>query len=184
MKTYVRKATLLGIAVTLSLAALLSCSDDDDSPSAPPSAAMLRVELTDAPTDELSAVNVYISGLTVKPVTGETGHYAKDFGLVDLLTLQGTTELLVLTEVEPGDYEFIRVELDEAASSVIDAATGEELPLRIASEEIKVQGGFTVEDGATTTLLLDFDAEASLRRLGNGDWLLTPVIVLANSGQS
>jgi hypothetical protein len=33
-------------------------------------------------------------------------------------------------------------------------------------------------------VLLDFDAAASLRQLGNGDWLLTPVISLANVTQN
>lgn len=164
--------------LALSPMALVSCSDSD-SPSAP-SGTTLRVEMTDQPTDELAAVNVFISGLTIKPSTGPVEVIANDIGLVDLLTLQDTTELLVAAEVEPGDYEFIMVDLSEADSFVVDAATGEELPLQIPSEEIKVLGGFTVEPDATTTVLLDFDADESLIRRGDGEWLLRPVILLAN----
>ncbi|MGH9379162.1 MAG: DUF4382 domain-containing protein [Thermoanaerobaculia bacterium] len=182
MRTYSRGGVVLGVALTLALAPLLSCSDSD-SPSAP-SGTMLRIELTDAPTDELSAVNVYISGLTIKPTTGPVERITNDVGLLDLLTLQDTTELLVAAEVESGDYEFIMVELDEAASSVVDAATGEELSLQIPSQEIKVLGGFTVEPDLTTTVLLDFDADRSLIRRGDGRWLLTPVILLANISTS
>lgn len=172
-------AFIFAAVLTLSPMALVSCSDSD-SPSAP-SGAMLRVEMTDAPTDELAAVNVYISGLKVKPTTGPVERIANDIGPLDLLTLQETRELLVAAEVEPGDYEFIMVELDEAGSSVVDAATNEELPLKVPSEKIRVLGGFTVAPDATTTVLLDFDADQSLKRRGNGEWLLEPVILLANA---
>lgn len=180
MRKFPHIAFAFAAVVALSLMALVSCSDSD-SPSAP-SGTMLRVELTDAPTDELAAVNVYISGLTIKPTTGPVERIANDIGSIDLLTLRDTRELLVAAEVEPGDYEFIHVDLDEAGSSVVDAATNEELPLQIPSEEIKVQGGtFTVAPDVTTTVLLDFDADQSLIRRGNGEWLLTPVILLANA---
>jgi hypothetical protein len=38
-----------------------------------------------------------------------------------------------------------------------------------------------VNQNGTTELLLDFDAEASLRKLGNGEWMLTPVIIQVNA---
>lgn len=172
-------ALVFTAVLTLSPMALVSCSDSD-SPSAP-SGTMLRVELTDAPTDELAGVNVYISGLKVKPAIGPVEHIVNDIGPIDLLTLRNTSELLVAAEVAPGDYEFIEVELDEAGSSVVDAATNEELPVKIPSEKIKVLGGFTVAPDATTTVLLDFDADRSLKRRGNGEWLLEPVILQANA---
>lgn len=172
-------AFVFAAVLALSPVALVSCSDSD-SPSAA-SGTMLRVELTDAPTDELSAVNVYISGLKVKPTTGPVVRIANDIGPIDLLTLRDTSELLVAAEVEPGDYEFIEVQLDEAGSSVVDAATNEELPVKVPSEKIKVLGGFTVAPDATTTVLLDFDADRSLKRRGSGEWLLEPVILLANA---
>jgi hypothetical protein len=178
MQNRLRIATLAGFAVALLVSWLVACSDSD-SPSAPTGSTVLRVELTDAPTDELAAVNVYISGLTVKPVDGPVERITNDVGLVDLLSLQDSSELLVIAEVEPGDYEFIRVELNEAASSVVDAATNEQLPLKIPSTEIKVLGGFVVAPDQTTTVLLDFDANQSLVQQGNGNWLLKPVIVLA-----
>ena len=52
------------------------------------------------------------------------------------------------------------------------------LPLRIPSQEIKILGGFRVDDDGTTTITLDFDAERSLVKLGNGEWLLKPVIAM------
>lgn len=56
-------------------------------------------------------------------------------------------------------------------------ATSAIRPLRIASGEVKVLGGFVVPETGAAVVTLDFDAAASLNHLGNGNWLLTPVIV-------
>ena len=43
--------------------------------------------------------------------------------------------------------------------------------------QIKVLGGFVVQADGQTDVVLDFDAEKSLVKLGNNNWLLKPVIV-------
>lgn len=45
-------------------------------------------------------------------------------------------------------------------------------------------GGFRVGEDATTTLTLDFDAKASLLKRGNGEWLLTPIVVITGNNTS
>lgn len=49
---------------------------------------------------------------------------------------------------------------------------------------MKILGTFTVEDDHRTTLTLDFDADDSLIRLGQGGWLLRPVIVITGNNLS
>jgi len=49
--------------------------------------------------------------------------------------------------------------------------------VQIASQEIKVLGGFTVPEGGDLTVTLDFDLSKSIQHLGNGKWLITPVIL-------
>lgn len=169
-------------AVLILVAAMSLAGCGSDSPTSPASG-MLAVELTDAPTDELSQLNVYITGLTVKPADGPVERIADDIGLVDLLTLQNTTELIALTTLAPGEYTFIQLDLDQDQSSVVELATGEQKPLQIASEEIKVVGGFQVIEAATTRVTLDFDAERSLRKLGNGLWLLVPIVIQTKAVQ-
>jgi len=168
----------LPLVLALAFAAgstLLACHGDG--PTGPHPMGRLQIRLTDAPTAEADAVNVFVSGLTIKRV-GEPAelHLANELGLFDLLTLQGTTQELVDFGVAAGDYEFVQIELDPARSNIVETSTGEEKPVQIPSREIKVLGGFTVPEGGDTTVTLDFDAAASLRHLGNGDWLLTPVI--------
>jgi hypothetical protein len=135
----------------------------------------LSIYLTDAPTDEVSSVNVYITGLTIKRSGASVERFGNNVGLIDLLDLRDSTMLIAEDNVTAGEYEFIRVELDQSRSNVI--VSGEALPLKIPSEEIKVLGGFVVPTGGFTNILLDFDADKSLVKLGNGNWLLKPVIV-------
>jgi hypothetical protein len=47
-----------------------------------------------------------------------------------------------------------------------------------------VVGGFEIDDDHVTTLTLDFDADASLNKLGNGDWLMRPVVVITGNNTS
>lgn len=134
----------------------------------------LVVLLTDNPVDEISELNVFIESLKVKPDGAPVERFASTIGLVDLLTLQnGVTELLGQGEVEAGTFQFIELLLDEDQSYVVEVASGEQKPLKIASEKIKIKGGpFDVLADGTTSVLVDFDAEKSLKKTGNGRYQL------------
>jgi hypothetical protein len=84
--------------------------------------------------------------------------------------------------VEPGPYESLHINIDERRSNLVEK--GVQKSLRVPSEEIKILRSFTVDTDHTTTLPLDFDAKASLVRLGNGEWLLQPLIVVTGQNQS
>ncbi len=145
-------------------------------PLSPSGQGLLHIQLTDAPTDEVSEVNVFIVGLTMKHSERPVEQIDSTPVLVNLLDLEDTSVLLVTLSVEAGTYEFIQMDLDESQSYVVES--GEQKPLQIPSTEIKVLGGFEVPEGEATTLLLDFDVNQSLVQEGNGQWLLQPVIVM------
>jgi len=163
------------------LAALLLAAGCNDSTTRPSMQGNLEVRLTDAPIDGVAQINVYITGVTVKPAAGPVERIVGDVGLVDLLSLRGSSQLLARAGVAPGEYEFVQIDLDQDRSNLVLDAGRQVLPLRIASQEVKVLGGFTVTAQAATVLTLDFDAAASLRREGNGNYLLVPVIVQAGA---
>lgn len=100
---------------------------------------------------------------------------------VDLLSLQdGVFESLGLAALPPGDYGQLRLRVSESSVTV----GGVEHELKVpsgAQSGLKIVGGFTLEDGAITTLTLDFDAERSVHKRGDGDYLMRPVIFLADS---
>lgn len=164
-------AVLSGIAV--------SCGS---SPSAPDGSAMLRIMLTDAVTDDVEAVNVYFTSVTAKPMDGPPLDLVLELAPnpVNLLTLADTVTRFAAAAVEPGAYEYVHINIDEDRSSLVE--NGVEKRLRIPSEEIKIAGGFVVDGDTLTTVTIDFDADASLVALGNGEWLLKPVVVVTSAG--
>lgn len=148
-----------------------------DAPTGPSNGGRLAVRLTDAPIQNVSEVNVYIEGLRVKHVGEPEQRLSTDIGLIDLLELEDSTMLLVEASVAAGEYEYIMIELDQERSH-LTLSGAQQVGVRIPSEKIKVFGPFTVEEDVLTTVTLDFDAGDSLQQLGNGDWLMTPIIVL------
>ena len=87
--------------------------------------------------------------------------------------------------VEAGTYQFIEILLDEDQSFAVDLLTGDEIPLKIPSEKIKINGGpFDVPADLTTSVLIDFDAEKSLKKTGNGRYQLKPFVTIAGVTQS
>lgn len=170
--------TLGILTVALLLMPLLACNGSSNSPTASNTSGSLRINLKDAPTDQLSAVTVYISGLKVKASGMPVQTLAADIGPVNLLDLQTDPIQLVAAAVDPGDYQYIQVELDPSQSSVTETDTQAVLPLQIPSSKIKILGGFTVDANNETTVTLDFNADKSLIQRGNGSWLMKPVIVI------
>jgi hypothetical protein len=168
---------ILSLVLTAVLVGAGCNGGSNDSPTMASGTGRLAVQMTDASTDLVSSVNVYVTGVTVKSRTGAVTRIANDVGLVDVLQLKGTTRMLVDAGVPAGDYEFVQIEIDQARSNVVLKATGATAPLLVASQEIKVLGGFTVEEGGSTTVTLDFKADQSLKVNALGDWMLTPVIL-------
>jgi hypothetical protein len=161
--------------MVIALLALAACGEGPTSPSGN---ANLIVNLTDDHTDDVDEVNLFFTSVTANPTGGppETLALALDTNPQDLLVLRDAVVALATSIVEPGDYVSLTINLDQERSNVVEA--GEERSLRIPSEEIKILGGFAVGDDGVTIVTLDFDAEKSLVLLGNGEWLLTPVITM------
>ena len=138
----------------------------------------LAIHMTDKPIDDVAAINVFVEGLKIKRDGAAVERFPSTVGLVDLLALQGgVTELLGQAQVEAGTYQFIEILLDQDQSTVLEIASGELLPLKIPSEKIKVAGGpFDVMAEGATSVVIDFDAEKSLKRTGNGRFQLKPSI--------
>lgn len=170
-------ATVLSAAIGLFAAA---CSD---SPASPSGSGNLRLMLTDAPAG-VDQVNIFFTSVDAKPVGRSVERLQLDLASnpIDLLTLDDRVVGFATGAVEPGEYEFIHINIDQDRSYLVE--NGVRKPLRVPSQEIKVVGGFEIDDDHTTTLTLDFDADASLNKLGNGDWMLRPVVIITGKNTS
>ena len=162
---------LMGVVVLV----LPAC---DGSPTSPSGSPNLVVNLTDDHTDDVDEVNIFFASVTANPTDGppEILELALEQNPQDLLVLQDAVITLATSVVEPGEYASLTINLDQEESNVVEA--DEERSLRIPSQEIKILGGFAVSEDGVTTVTLDFQADESLVKLGNGDWLLTPVITM------
>jgi len=169
--------------VGLLLAVAAACGGHPAGPSSV-SGANLAVMLTDAPIDDVQQVQVFFTTVTAKP----EGRPVETLVLqlvenpVDLLTLSDRSIAFAAGVVEEGRYEFMHINIDEQRSFLVE--NGMRKSLRVPSGEVKVLGGFSVDENTRTTLTLDFDAKESLVRLGNGDWLLRPIIVITGTNTS
>ena len=171
------RAAVLAAAIGLLAAA---CSDNPTSPSG---SSNLRLMLTDAPAG-VDQVNIYFTSVDAKPVGGSKERLQLELATnpIDLLTLDDRVVGFATGVVDSGDYEFIHINIDQDRSYLVE--NGVRKPLKVPSQEIKVVGGFSIDDDHTTTLTLDFDADKSLNKLGNGDWMLHPVVIITGKNSS
>jgi hypothetical protein len=131
----------------------------------------VAIGITDAPIDQVSAVVVEFTGVTLKPSSGNeivvTFDTPKSF---DLLTLTGglTAELLQETEVPVGEYNWVRLAVNAEFDNVFDSyamtPTGQ-IELQVPSGNnsgLKLVSGFTVTQDQSTNLVIDWDLRKAL----------------------
>jgi hypothetical protein len=173
---------------------LAACGGGGGSGAAIGASGTLGVSLTDAPACGFDEVNVTVTkvrvhqgGTASDSASGWseiTLNPARKINLLDLTN--GVLEYLGETTLPAGHYTQVRLLLapNNASSPVsnsvaLSSASGTEIALITPSAVqtgIKLVHGFDVAAGQRTDLVLDFDACKSVVALGNGGFLLKPVI--------
>ena len=199
MESPQRARVVTFVVLVLSVAGLVACAESGSHASAP---GEIIVYMTDAPTtydnvwvtmDDLQAHKSGGEWFSV-PLTStnaDTNGDAVDDVIVnpdgsltiDLLALQGVQALFASGTIASGQYTQLRLKVLSAEA----VETGTPVPLEVpsgAQTGIKLVGQFKVDPGQTVSLLLDFDAEASIiLREGSGKPpLLKPVIKVTLGG--
>jgi hypothetical protein len=159
-----------------------SSDDSSDSTDTEVTEGSLQISMTDAPTDEICHLFVYIAELRIKKDETPPEILGPIDVAYDLLELQNGQEVLLGDfEVPQGLYQFIEMLLDESESYVVEKIDPlgdiipenckdpllDREPLKIPSAKFKINGG-PFEVGDQTEVLIDFDAKNSLKRTGNG----------------
>ena len=154
----------------------------------------LGVSMTDAPACGFDAVNVTVTQVRAHKSDAAshsdggwseiTLNPARKINLLDLTN--GELDFLGETAVPAGHYTQLRLMLAANTGSspvsnsvVLSSAPGTQIALRTPSavqSGLKVVHGFDVAAGQRVDLVLDFDACKSVVALGNGGFLLKPVI--------
>ena len=148
----------------------------------------LSVGITDAELEDVTAVWVTFTAVTLKPQDGDQLEFDLDPDVkVDLLTLSDGTymPLLEAQSVPAGSYNWIRLHVDAAedgsiADSFVETIGGgmEELEIPSALQNgLRLVSGFTVLADQHTELVLDWDLKKALIYPGSGGaWKLRPAL--------
>jgi len=181
-------------ASALAMAALLAASACGGSPAGPSGGSALNVRITDGPFTNAKAVLVTFSGLRAHRAENEWEDVQFAGGATtrtcDLKKLENeASDILGSGDSLPaGQYTQIRLVVTSATlyfdnasdgptcAPTITAPDGATASLEIPSGEVKLNRGFELINAGTTTILLDFDGDRSIRETGNGRYMMSPVI--------
>lgn len=177
--------------VALALLGLSACGGGSGSASP----GHLTVGLTDAPVDGATSVVVAFTGIDLQGADGTlTSINFAATQHIDLLKLQGgaTGVLTQGTAVPAGDYQWLRLKVladkDTQNESYITLSNGSQYPLYIpsgAETGLKLVSGFTVAQGGTTSVLIEFDLRKSVTAPEgqSPDYILKPALRVINELQ-
>lgn len=142
-----------------------------DSTGAP---ANVRFLLTDAPNTQIDSAVVTISGMTVHKTGGAFFSVLQGNRTLDLMDLQnGITTLLGEISLDPGKYTQVRFSV---VSGSVESG-GQTYPVVIPSDQIKLNRNIDVCSGGTIDIVMDFDAQQSLKyNKGQNAYKMSPVV--------
>lgn len=167
-------------ALILAAAALGACSGS------------LDINLTDTPVDNASSVVVDFTGVELHNTNGKTVTITfPSAEPIDLLQLQNGTlgALLQGASVPTGNYDWLQLNVlanpDTQGQSYILLTSGTQYPLYVPSgsqSALRILSPFTVTEGRTTQLLVEFDLRQSITSSAadGQNYALVPALRLEN----
>ncbi|MFH1210458.1 MAG: DUF4382 domain-containing protein [archaeon] len=176
MKMKILSLALLAVAVLL----ISGCGQTQTTPKM----GTLVMQITDAPPEELSIekAEVTISNVEVHlAAEGEDENATTEAGwstvvsepkTYDLIAIKDVNEVLGQKVLAAGRYTQVRLNVDKATVTI----NSTQYDLEVPSDKIKLVKGFTIEDNKTTTITLDFDAQESIKAIGNDKYILRPTV--------
>lgn len=171
----------------------------------------LSIGVTDSPVTEDVDVCIHFTGITLHHSDGDRIQIAYDPGTytdatdcinnrpadnplsennaVNLSALQGelSVKLMESEEVKAGQYNWIRLDVDESLSYVMDSAGQQALSCPSCSGEqsgLKLNRGITVPAGGQADFMIDIDLAKSLNKKPSGDYKLRPTLRLIDLSET
>jgi len=169
---------------------------------------MLSLSVTDAPVVEDVDVCIHFTGITLHHADGDlirvpydpASYYNADDGCsgnvplddphavnnaVDLSSLQGelSVSLMDALEVKAGRYNWIRLDVDESLSYVVDSLGQQTLRCPSCAGEqsgLKLNRGLTVPAGGEAAFMIDINLAKALNKGPTGDYKLRPTLRLVD----
>ena len=162
----------------------------------------LSVGVTDSPVTEDVAVCIHFTGMTLHHSDGDliripydpatytdtdcvNNRPLSEDNAVNLSALQGelSVQLMKSEEVKAGRYNWIRLDVDESLSYVMDSGGTQALSCPSCDGEqsgLKLNRGITVPAGGDADFMIDIDLTKSLNKRPNGDYKMRPTLRLVD----
>jgi hypothetical protein len=177
------KIRILYLVIMAAMVSFTACKKENTSSGSYP----MQMRMTDA-AGPYDAVLVDVQQVQVNSGNSDNGwvNLSTHAGVYDLTKLtNGVDTFLANGTLSSGTVSQIRLVLGTNNSVVI---SGKSYPVKTPSAQqsgLKLQVHYTLVNGITYVVLLDFDASRSIVQEGNGDYILKPVIrtsTVATSG--
>ena len=172
-----KKLSIIFITILAGIIIIASCNNDNNDITTPEGKAKLNVYLTDAPfpIELVSKTIVNIDKIEIRKQSSDsTGAefitLSEEPMEIDLLTLSnGITEQLASVDLDPGEYDMIRMHVVDSKVILKDNS---EFSLKVPSGsssglKVMIDPSISVSSGETVDVLLDFDVSKSFVAKGN-----------------
>lgn len=156
-------------ALLLLVAVTFGCEDDDPTTTAQGG---FTLEMTDAPIDDADVSAVFVTVADVKVDGQSVSGFSRT--TVEISALQnGVTETLINADLEARAYNSLEIVLDDATDAAgnapgcyVEQTDGAKVALEVAGDGALTvsNSAFTVTQGATTAVVIDFDLRKALQR--------------------
>ncbi|PYR67050.1 MAG: hypothetical protein DMF88_14150 [Acidobacteria bacterium] len=158
----------------------------------------MRMMLKDSPFTDAKSLLVTFSEVDAHKSDATEGSWSKlpfasgTTRTCDLKKLQTAQDVLGTGPLATGHYTQLRLVVQsaviyfdnaptgDACAATVTAPAGRSANVTIPSGEVKLNREFDVSSGTTTTMLLDFDGDKSVRETGNGQYMMSPVITVVS----
>ncbi len=170
------KTKILGALVVGSL--LSACGGSDST-----TTGELSLGVTDGPVENATSVVVAFSSVELHGAENRVIEF-DELQMIDLLDYQGEDRVLLLDNetLAAGDYQWIRLGVDETASYIEVDGMQYDLEIPSGSQSgLRMNRGITIAAGGSSDFTIDFDLRKSVTQEGTGDYKLRPTLRLVDS---
>ena len=185
MRPALRTLSLLAVPALTALALSLACGGSSSNPvtvaATPTPTGATSIILTDAPSDQWSAVEVVVTKVTLLNKTDHTKEVVAFEGAtakINLVDLDSVGELLATAQLPVGTYDALRITIDPTSVNLVksDGTTVPSSQVHVAGASVLVglSADLVVTASGSNAVQVDFDLghPLFLVQLPNGDWVM------------
>lgn len=182
--------------LVLHVTVLVACGGSSSGASNTPATGEISMNITDAPVDFADSVDIVVTGMTLKPSSGEElfiqldGPDINEEGEleVNLLDLSDGSAMALFSSVivPAGDYQWARFQIDSDRAFIVIDGMQYNLQMPADKFELKTSGNFNVPADGTVSYTVDWDLRKSIVEMGNSgtNFKLKPVLHLREDATS